>query len=189
MCVCTWMGLCWCACMCAKAAWVILKDMVWFSRTTFLLSGCLSSFCPLSLSSLTGFRPDLVLMLHPLSCPLCPSSLPLSSLPLSVCFLSLCEILPYPILSLRSLSPGVAGEIRGYNFLQSAESGPQHSTPSPLALPPPHPPFSHESPPWPGAEEHQQRRNLPSFCLLHWLGHFHLLITGKEQTDTEEKRH
>lgn len=131
--------------------------MVCFSRTTFLLSGCLFSFCPLSQSSLTGFRPNLDLMLHPLSCPQCPSS-PLLLPPTPVCFFSwsFYEILPYPILSLRPFSPGVAGEIRGYNFRLSAESGPQHLTPSSLALPLPPPPSSHESPPWPGAEEHQQ---------------------------------
>lgn len=73
--------------MCAKAGWVILKDMVWFSRATFLLSGCLSSVCPLSLSSLTGFRPNLVLVLHPLMPPMSivsPSYTPSSP----VCFLS-----------------------------------------------------------------------------------------------------
>lgn len=175
--------------MCAKAGWVILKDMVWFSRDTFLLSGCLSSVCPLSLSSLTGFRPNLVLVLHPLSCPRCPSSLLLSPPtpppPRLFSFLSLYEILPYPILSLRPLSPGVAGEIRGYNFLQSAESVPQHLTPSSLALPPTRITTMAGGRGTPAVSV----RNLPSFCLLHWLGHFHLLIAGKEQTGTEEKKH
>ncbi len=136
--------------MCAKAGWAILKDIVWLSRTTFLLSSCLSSFCPPPLSSLTGFRPNLVLVLHPLSCPRCPFSLPRSPLPLPLplsLFSSYHSVKYFliPFLSLRSLSPGVAGEIRGYNFLQSAESGPQHLTPSPIALPPP-PSASHTNP-------------------------------------------
>ncbi|KAI9519797.1 hypothetical protein NQZ68_024658 [Dissostichus eleginoides] len=42
--------------------------------------------------------------------------------------------------------------MKGYHFLQSAESGPQHHPPPVPSCPSFYPPpcFSHESPPWPG---------------------------------------
>lgn len=81
-------------------------------------------------------------------------------------FLSIYGKLPYPVLSPRSLSPGVAGEIRGYYFLQSAESGPQHLTPSTSTL----------TPTMAGGRGTSavSVRSLPPYCLLHWWGHFHL---------------
>ena len=165
VCVCVW--VCWCA----QAGWVILEDMVWFSRTTFFFwvaASLLSVLFPPSSPDWLRTKPRSTVTSSLMPPPsILPSSLS-SPLSLSVFSLSPCEILPYPILSLRPLSPGVAGEIRGYNFPQSAESGPQRPAPLPscpsatLASPHPLPSltlpplrFSHESPPWPGAEEHQ----------------------------------
>lgn len=91
-----------------------------------------------------------------------PSSTPPHSCLFS--FLSVYEILPYPVLSLRLLSPGVAGEIRGYNFLQSAESAPQHLTPllsRPSAKPPP-PPHPTTHPPHTNHHHGQGQRNTSS---------------------------
>lgn len=114
----------------------------------------------LSLLPFSGFRTNLVLILHALS----PRPQSLSPTPFS--FLSIYGKLPYPILSPRPLSPGVAGEIRGYYFLQSAESGPQHLTPSASTL----------TPTMAGGRGTPavSVRSLPPFCLLHRWGHFHL---------------
>lgn len=127
----------------------------------------------LSLISFSGFRTNLVLLLHALS-PAPPPSVPFAQILSSpnpppcplFSFLSIYGKLPYPILSPRSLSPGVAGEIRGYYFLQSAESGPQHLTPSASTL----------TPTMAGGRGTPavSVRSLPPFCLLHRWGHFHL---------------
>lgn len=125
------------------------------SRATSLLNG---SLCLLSLSS---FRTNLVLVLH-ITPPL-PQNL--SHHPL----FSIYGKLPYPILSPRSLSLGVTGEIRGYYFLQSAESGPQHPAPSSS-------PHFTLTPTMAGGRGTPavSVRSLPPFCLLHRWGHFHL---------------
>lgn len=103
----------------------------------------------LSLLSFSGFGTNLVLVLHaqsgppqthsPQPHPHPPSFAQILSSPPPISFLSIYGILPYPLLSPRSLSPGVAGEIRGYYFLQSAESGTTAPHPNPLPQPPPSP--------------------------------------------------
>lgn len=168
--------------------WIGLAESLFYWVAAFLLSVLYSLSCP------TGFRPNPVLVLHPLLCPQCPSSLLLSPCPPLFSFLSLYEIPPYSILSLRPLSLGVAGEIRGCHFLQSAESGLQQLNPF-LSRPSVIPTSPHSHPPHTNPHHGRGQRSTirlsekPPFCLLHRLGHFHLLIVRKEQTDTEEKKH
>lgn len=137
---------------------MILKDTFWSSRTTRWLP-------LLSLSSFSVF-PDW--LQTNTSSSVTASPMPPTStfspffIPPSRSLFSSYHSVKYFLIGFSPWGPlslGVAGEIRGYNFLQSAESGPRHPTPSPPLLPFRHTttPFSQSSP-WPGAEEHQQTR-------------------------------
>lgn len=124
----------------------------WSLKTCFGLAeplgGCLSSPCPLSLSSLTGFRPTLLLVLQPLPCPLHPPSLPFSSLPLVLCFLlitlwntSLSDSLP-EALCLLELQVKLEGIIsyNQQNLVHGTPPPPRLFCPSAIQPPPSHNP-------------------------------------------------